>query len=257
MSERRRRAALFACGILPFGFLVGFALLGLPGFGFYPGPYGDRLNAAGVAQRHLTNLVSAVNFDYRGLDTLGEEYILFAAVTGASLLLRGAERQEAPKGVPPRRQSDQQDDDAVRLLSAGLAATLVLFGIYVVLHAHLTPGGGFQGGAIIGTASALLYLSYERDAYHRLVSKPWVDLAEAIGAGSYAVIGLGALAAGGAFLQNVLPLGTTGQLLSAGTIPVINAAVGLEVSAGFALLFLEFTKGLRPSPGDKGSLPQP
>ena len=54
--------------------------------------------------------------------------------------------------------------------------------------------------------------------------------------------------AGGAFLENVLPLGKTGSLLSAGTIPVINLFVGLEVAAGFALLFAEFLEETRQEP---------
>ena len=87
----------------------GFALLllwgfyGLPALGNCPGPYGDEINAVAVEQRHLTNMPSAVDFDYRGFDTLGEEYILFAAVTGLALLLRRArgEIEESQSLSPP------------------------------------------------------------------------------------------------------------------------------------------------------------
>ncbi|HJU15537.1 MAG TPA: sodium:proton antiporter, partial [Stellaceae bacterium] len=65
-------------------------LLGLAPFGHYPGPYGDIINAVATRERHVTNMVTAVTFDYRGFDTLGEEYMLFAAVTGVALLLRDA-----------------------------------------------------------------------------------------------------------------------------------------------------------------------
>lgn len=61
-------------------------------------------------------------------------------------------------------------------------------------------------------------------------------------------VGIGSLIAGGAFLQNVLPLGQTGTLLSAGTVPVINLFVGLEVAAGFVLLFAEFLEETRQPP---------
>jgi multicomponent Na+:H+ antiporter subunit B len=62
----------------------------MPAFGGHPLPYGDAINAAATAERHVTNMVSAVNFDYRGFDTLGEEFMLLCAVTGVSVLLRTA-----------------------------------------------------------------------------------------------------------------------------------------------------------------------
>ena len=69
--------------------------LRMPPFGAHPLPYGDAINAAAPRQRHVTNMVSAVNFDYRGFDTLGEEFMLLCAVTGTTLLLRGT-RGEQP-----------------------------------------------------------------------------------------------------------------------------------------------------------------
>ncbi|MGH7169996.1 MAG: MnhB domain-containing protein, partial [Gemmataceae bacterium] len=109
MSERIR-IVVFLAAATAFAVLLSWGLLGLPAFGDYRGPYGDVINAVAVPERHLTNMASAVNFDYRAFDTLGEEYILFAAVTGLALLLRRArgEIEEAPQGaaddrpVPPR-----------------------------------------------------------------------------------------------------------------------------------------------------------
>jgi multicomponent Na+:H+ antiporter subunit B len=67
-----------------------------------------------------------------------------------------------------------------------------------------------------------------------------IDLSESTGAAGYVAVGLLGLAAGAAFLENVLPLGRPGALLSAGTIPLINVSVGLEVAGGFVLLLSEF-----------------
>ncbi len=111
-----------------------------------------------------------------------------------------------------------------------------------MIHAQLTPGGGFQGGAILGTASVLVYLTTEERIYRRVTPKWLVEVAECAGAGGYALIGIAALLAGGAFLQNVLPLGKTGDLASSGTIWLINFSVGLEVSAAFSMLYLEFVQ---------------
>jgi multicomponent Na+:H+ antiporter subunit B len=226
------------------------ALMGLAPFGHYPGPYGDLINARGVSERHVTNMVTAVNFDYRGFDTLGEEYILFAAVTGIAMLLRGG-RGTHPES-PPGGGVPHVGSEAIIGGSRWFVAFLALFGFYIVLHAHQTPGGGFQGGAILGTATLLLYFGEGYAGWRRLTPHALLDVAKAAGAGAYAVFGFAAMIAGGAFLQNFLPLGKAGNLLSGGTILPINIAVGLEVAAGFALLFSEFLEETRQAlPGDE------
>jgi multicomponent Na+:H+ antiporter subunit B len=251
MSARLRLFVIWlgAIGLVP---IITIAFWELPAFGHYPGPYGDMLNSLAPYERQVTNVVAAINFDYRALDTLGEEFILFAAVSGLVLLLRG-KRGESP-GEPPNPPEERvlaPRNDALRWASLVLIAVINLFGSYMVLHGHLTPGGGFQGGAILGTASILVYVAFGYRTYRKTTPKEWIEVVEAIGAGSYALIGLGALLAGGAFLQNVLPLGQRGDLFSGGTIPLINFAVGLEVAAGFALLFLEFLEETRlPKPED-------
>jgi len=240
MSPRFRKW-LFLVSTLGLALLLFWAVVALPGFGNYPGPYGDLLNSVAVYERHVTNIVTAVNFDYRVLDTLGEEFILFAAATGVMLLLR--EQRAAPHyRLPASPRAVYARSDAARWVGLGFIGALVAFGIYIVLHAHLTPGGGFQGGAILGSTSLLVYLASKESVYRRVTPKFLAELAECAGAGGYVVIGIGALLAGGAFLQNVLPLGQTGNLASSGTIWLINFSIGVEVTGAFSILFLEFIK---------------
>lgn len=196
---------------------------------------------------------SAVNFDYRGFDTLGEEYILFAAVTGLALLLRQArgEIEEAPKPCLSGR-SVPRPGDALRWLGVVLAGITIVFGWYVVAHAHLTPGGGFQGGTILGTACLLVYLTIGYREFKVVSPKTLLEVADSLGAGSYALIGIATMIASGLFLTNCLPYGTTGDLFSAGTVPVINLAVGLEVAGGFIILFAEFLKDTHKPSQEKG-----
>lgn len=228
-------------------------LWGLPAFGHYPGPYGDILNAVGTSERHGTNIVTLVNFDYRGFDTLGEEYMLFAAVIGTVLLLRAHRGEET--SARPGKVSDQPialRTDAVALGSRLALGLTLIFGIYVVLHAQLTPGGGFQGGAIIGSASLLLYLGFGYRTWRQLMPSGVLDPIEAFGAGAFAVAGLAAMAAGAPFLANLLPLGKTGSVISAGEIPLLNIAVGIAVSTGLAVLFGEYLEETRePDAGDE------
>ena len=103
---QRGRLLLFLPSVAVLLFLLIDGLQGLPGFGHYPGPYGYVLNGVGVAQRHATNLVTAVNFDYRAFDTLGEEFILFASVAGVALLLRrlrGESEESRARGIEDHR----------------------------------------------------------------------------------------------------------------------------------------------------------
>jgi len=131
-----------------------------------------------------------------------------------------------------------------RTWAALIAVLLFVFGVYMVLHGQLSPGGGFQGGVILATVPLHLFLSGGYRVFRPLTPEALIEVAEAAGAGAYVVVGLGGMLAGIAFLQNVLPLGETGSLVSGGTIMVINVAVGLEVSAGFVLLLSAFLRQL-------------
>lgn len=223
------------------GALLLWGLSGLPAFGVYAGPYGDVLNQVAVAERKAANVVAAVTFDYRGIDTMGEEFILFAAVLGVAILLRA--RRDETEQPPDEDAADRhapETSNAVRVVGLALVGPVVLFGIYVVAHGHLTPGGGFQGGVVLATAALLVYLSGEYVTLRRVSPEILTDAAESTGAAGYVAVGLLGVAAGATFLENVLPLGQPGQLLSAGTIPVLNLVVGLEVAGGFVLLLYEF-----------------
>jgi multicomponent Na+:H+ antiporter subunit B len=244
----RRVVFVLAGGVLAVLMAWGFGAL--PHFGNYRGPYGDVLNHVSVPERHITDVVTAVNFDYRGFDTLGEEFIFFAAVLGVALILR-PQADEGPghvednatgRAVPPT-------SDAVRVLGLGLTPPTVLFAIYVVTHGQLTPGGGFQGGVVLATGVLLIYLAGEFDDLHGLYTEAVLERSEAVGAGGYIAVGLLGLFAGSTFLDNVLPLGTIGHVFSAGTVPIINLAVGVEIAAGLVVLitaFLRQTVILRP-----------
>ena len=225
-------------GAAGLGALLLWGLAGLPDFGHYRGPYGHVLNAVGVRQRHTTDIVTAVVFDYRGFDTLGEEIILFASAVAVALLLREARDEQV--GRPHMRQTN----DAVRLVGLTMAGLAVVTGLYVVAHGYITPGGGFQGGVVLAAAALLVFVAGEYRAFRRVAPVPIVDFAEGTGAGTYVTVGIAAILLGEAYLHNVLPLGTAGTLASSGSIALLNAAVALEVTAAFVLVFIEFLEEL-------------
>ncbi|MCR0981236.1 MnhB domain-containing protein [Roseomonas populi] len=252
MSPRARGilATLAALALAPGALAV---LRAMPAFGDHPLPYGDAVNRIAPAERIVSNMVTAVNFDLRGFDTLGEEVMLLAAVVGTVVVLRGSRGEgvgDRPatcgdRPIPPR-------SEAVVLLCRIIAPLTLLYGLYVVLHAQLTPGGGFQGGAIIGSGLLLVWVGEGYNAWRRLVPGVVLHALEGGGAGLYALMGFGAMLTGAAFLTNVLPLGEWGSILSGGVIPVVNFGVGLAVSGAFGMLFLEFLEETRePKDGEE------
>jgi multicomponent Na+:H+ antiporter subunit B len=227
--------ALVALGVL--GAVLVVAVTGLEPFGDYPGPYGDVLARVVPGERHTGQLVAATVFDYRGFDTLGEEMILFAAACGCAALLRVRRRErEDDAGAPAR----PVPSFAARAMGAALVGPVLVLGAYVIAHGHLTPGGGFSGGVIVAGALLLAYAAGQVVRLRRVGSIALLEGAEALGAAGFLALALGGLIAAGALLENFLPLGTSGMLLSAGTIPVGNVAVGIEVAGAVALVFAEF-----------------
>jgi multicomponent Na+:H+ antiporter subunit B len=230
----RARVPLFLVAGAGLAALLGWGVAGLPAFGDYHGPYGLVLNQVALGERHTTNVVAAVVFDYRGFDTLGEELMLFAAVAGTALILREAREEEAKQVV------DAVESDPVRALGLAAVPAVFLLGLYVVAFGYLSPGGGFQGGTVVALGLLLVYLAAEHRAYRRLTPTHVVDVFEGGGAAAFVGLALGALAGGLAFQENFLPFGKIGILTSGGSIGLLNWATGIEVTAAFLLLFGEF-----------------
>jgi multicomponent Na+:H+ antiporter subunit B len=237
----RARLGVFCVSLAGVVALLLWAFAGLPEFGHYVGPYGDILNRVAVPERSTTDVVTAVNFDYRGFDTFGEEFILFTAVIGVASILRKlrGERTRKPDDDAAGRHVGKSSL-AVRLTGLGLVAPVLLVGLYVVVHGHQTPGGGFQGGVILATVLLLVYLSADYTTMREVGPLEVIELAEGLGAAGFGLVGLSGLIAGGALFENELGAGVPGQLLSAGTIPLSNGAVGLAVTGGFCFMLSEF-----------------
>ncbi len=133
-------------------------------------------------------------------------------------------------------------------LTVGL---ILLYGIYIVLHGHLTPGGGFAGGVIIALSFIHLMLAFGKDAALKKVSRPMASLFESIGAILFltiAVIGF----AGGYFFSNFfINKGVPFKLFSAGTIPLCNIAISFKVGAGLFAIFVALVLLKIGSKGEK------
>ena len=235
------RLRVFLIGAAGLAVFYLWGLSGLPGFGRYPGPYGFIISHVAVAQTNATGVVSAINFEYRGFDTVGEEFILFAAVAGVAVVLRAlrGERERSPvdeaadRDLPPT-------SDAIRMITLLFTGPVALIGWWLATHAQANPSGGFQGGVVLATAFVLLYLSGEFWVFRRFSPAAVLDAVEAIGAAGFVGVGLAAVVMGLPYLKNYLPLGTVpGAVSSSGTIALISFFVGLEVAAAFILVISE------------------
>jgi multicomponent Na+:H+ antiporter subunit B len=120
-----------------------------------------------------------------------------------------------------------------------IAGMIFMYGIYVIAHGHLTPGGGFAGGVIIAGAFILVTLAFGSDFFKLLKKEMGTTIVESLATIIVVLIGsAGFLFGTNVFFNNFLPKGIVGNLVSAGTLPLYNIFVGMEVAASIFIIFL-------------------
>lgn len=143
----------------------------------------------------------------------------------------------------------------VKTISSWVKVLIFLFGIYIILFGHLTPGGGFAGGVILASSYVLLLLAFGREFVEKNLPLPLASKLDCVGALAFALIAILGLVLGGSFFvnflyQNYLP-GEALNLISAGTIPLSNIAIGLKVGASLFLVILVLSTFRPDKSGDK------
>ncbi|AKI96676.1 hydrogen gas-evolving membrane-bound hydrogenase subunit E [Kosmotoga pacifica] len=177
------------------------------------------------AESGSANVVTSIVVNYRSFDTLGEVTVLFLSATGVAILIGGGRRKVLPISVNP----------IVRISARIVATLLLVFGAYIFIHGHLTPGGGFPGGTIIAAGMLLMLLVDDKKRAPKALK-----VLEGTMGFVYVAVGIAGLLVTGSFLQNFLPTGTVGDLLSAGIIPVVYSIIGLKVGAELSGLLDDF-----------------
>lgn len=244
--RRGVRIAVAVASLALIGCFVAPAIAHLPPAGVYTGPYGDAVVPLSLDQRKTTNVTAAVAYDIRELDTLGEEAILVGAVAGIGVLLRPAKGRGRPgkDRVGELQREPGASRPALRLASADVLPIALVFGAYMTLHATTTPGGGFQGGAIMASALTLVYVGFSYEAWHRVIHDSAMEITESAGMLGFLALVLVPLALGKVFGGNWLPDGTSGKVGSGGAMFVLNLAIALAVTAGFVLIAGELLREL-------------
>jgi multicomponent Na+:H+ antiporter subunit B len=238
--SRSVRFTVFALGAAGLAALLAWSFAGLPEFGVYAGRYGRIIAQIAQPDRASTNAVTFTAFDVRAVDTMVEEFIVFAAAIAAVALLRH-QRDEPEEPVDADALLRPKTSPALRVMGAALAGPTVVIALNLVAHGNLTPGGGFQGGVVLAATAVVVVAAGARIRLPPDEPPLLGEMMHGIGAAGFVLLGLGGLIFSGAFLSTTFAgHGTTGALLSGGAIPLLNVATGFEVAGAVIVILAEF-----------------
>nr|WP_295680615.1 hydrogen gas-evolving membrane-bound hydrogenase subunit E [uncultured Lachnoclostridium sp.] len=225
----------------------------LPTFGDASNPNNNevpkRYIEKGIEETGAINFVAGMILDYRAFDTLGESHVLFIAACCVLILLRidhgknGKKPTEKAEAEEDDRKFEPKNDKILQKIASLLIPPIIIYGIYVVLNGHLSPGGGFSGGAIIG-AGLILYLN--AFGYEKIEKFFTYKTYQRITVGAllfYACAKSYSFYTGANHLESGIPKGIPGNILSSGLILPLNVAVGLVVACTMYGFYTLFRKG--------------
>ena len=137
----------------------------------------------------------------------------------------------------------------VKTVTRITAWMIILYGFYIILHGHLTPGGGFGGGVILALALLNVLLAYGRDFTQKWLNIHLLENVESLSALLFVIVGILGILVGGSFLANFISKGKLFAVISAGTIPVLNIIIGFKVAMSLFLVVWVLA-GVKMSKGD-------
>lgn len=222
----------------------------------YLPPVGDPSNPANneVAEKYIedglkdtgaVNIVTGMILDYRAFDTFGESNVLFVATCTVLILMRNDKKDDEKKKKAGKTTYDfePKKDSILQKITALLFPIIVIFGIYVVLNGHLSPGGGFSGGAIIGAGLILYTNAYGFEKTQKFFTEKtykWVSFSALT---FYCLAKSYSFYMGAHHLESGIPLGTPGDIISSGLIFPLNICVGMVVACTMYAFYALFKKG--------------
>lgn len=193
----------------------------------------------GMEETGAVNIVSAMILNYRAFDTLGESFVLFTALCCVIILLH-IDSKNAEENLVYYDLST----DPILKRGIGFAAPMILlYGGYVIVNGHLSPGGGFSGGAIMGAGLILLSASYGFEIMDRLFTRRLFDTVTGCALGFYALSKTYSFFCEANGLDSHIPKGTPGTIFSGGLILPLNIAVGMVVAMTMFGMYCLFRRG--------------
>ena len=252
----RRAYALLCVGICLIMITVLLYTVGsLPAYGDPNHPVNNEVSARyieqGLQETGAVNIVTGMILDYRAFDTLGESTVLFSAAMVVLFLLRMDAQSHkysalarAMKESPHNETFYEPHRDIILQKTAMILVPVVLiFGVYVVLNGHLSPGGGFSGGAIMGAGLMLYVTAFGFASIRRFFTYKTYQYVVLMALLTYAVSKCYSFYTGANHIHSIIPLGTPGAILSSGLILVLNICVGFVVTCTMYCFYAIFRKG--------------
>ena len=200
----------------------------------------------GMQDTGAVNIVTGMILDYRAFDTFGESNVLFIATCTVLILLRTDNKHDRRKAaVEARREQyyEPKDDSILQRITFLLFPIIVIFGIYVILNGHISPGGGFSGGAIIGAGLILYANAFGFEKLSRFFTEKTYKIVSFSALSFYCLAKSYSFFTGANHLESGIPLGTPGAILSSGLIFPLNICVGLVVACTMYAFYTLFRKG--------------
>ena len=200
----------------------------------------QRYVEQGTQETGAVNTVAGMILDYRAFDTLGESFVLFTAVCAVTILMNLSPKKRRPL---PKEVVNYAADPIVAGVCRGLIPVILLFGVYILLNGHLSPGGGFSGGAILA-AGLMLFAMVWGDAAASAVLRPRrLQTVVLCSLGFYCLAKSYSFYTGANHLHSIISPGTPGRILSAGLILPLNVAVGFVVCCTMYSFYMYFRRG--------------
>ena len=206
----------------------------------------DKYIQDGLQDTGAVNIVTGMILDYRAFDTFGESNVLFIATCTVLILLRNdrkKDRQQAAAEARREQYYEPKDDSILQKITFVLFPVIVIFGIYVILNGHISPGGGFSGGAIIGAGLILYANAFGFDKLGRFFTEKTYKYVSFSALTFYCLAKSYSFFTGANHLESGIPLGTPGAILSSGLILPLNICVGLVVACTMYAFYTLFRKG--------------
>ena len=203
----------------------------------------ERYIEQGLQETGALNIVSGMILTYRAFDTFGETNVLFIATCCVMIMLMVDDAILKKQAAMNDRRFEPKDDTILQGVAFVLCPIIFIFGIYIILNGHLSPGGGFSGGSIMGAGLILYVAAFGFKKTQRFFDEHVYKIAKITALCMYGLIGTYFYMTGANGIENHIPLGIPGHILSSGIILPINICVGLEVACTMYAFYALFRRG--------------
>ena len=238
-------AGVVVCIVMIIALLIAVSWLPRMGADYDPtnNEVSRRYIEQGMEETGAVNIVAGMILDYRAFDTFGESCVLFSAVCCVFILLKNASVGDAAEAEVNDRVFEPKNDVILQRIATVLVPFVMLFGVYIMFNGHLSAGGGFAGGAVLGAGMILYLLAFGFARTSRFLNEKVINAIVCTSLTFYCLAKSYSFYTGANGLHSIIGHGTPGDLISSGLILPLNIAVGFVVACTMYSFYAVFRKG--------------